>query len=115
VPRGVVVSISLIVVHPGPDMLELYLLGRAPTFDVEVRNEGERVVWRRLAGAALQAIVRLRVMGPSEQFVLHASWDQRDDAGALVPAGDYRLRGLLLTDRPEPLATAPVPLRIEPA
>lgn len=96
-------------------MLELYLQGRAPTFDVEATDADGRVVWRRHEGAVLQAIVQLRIMGPGEQFVLHASWDQRDRAGAPVPAGDYRLRGFLLTGDPEPPATAAVPLRIEPA
>ena len=113
VRQGEVVPITLHVTHPGPDALELYLMGRAATMDVEVvrANDGA-VVWRRLAGAALQQIVQLRVLWPGERFDLHASWDGRGADGALVPAGDYRVRALLLTDAPEPLATGAHTLRI---
>ena len=112
VRRGDVVAITLHVTHPGPDALEMYLAGRAATFDVEVTDAAGTVVWRRLAGRALEMILQLRVLWPGERFDLHASWDGRDATGALVPAGDYRVRAFLLTDAPEPAWTAPVPLRV---
>lgn len=111
-PAGRPVSLSLVVEHPGPDALELFLQGRSATFDVEVRDAAGALVWRRLEGAVLQAILQLRVLWPGERFVLHASWDQRDQAGALVPPGEYRLRGFLLTDAPEPLATDEVTVNL---
>lgn len=105
--------VTLHVTHPGPDALELYLLGRAATMDVEVaRADDGVVVWRRLEGAVLQQVVQLRVLWPGERFDLHASWDGRDASGAPVPAGDYRVRAFLLTDAPEPRPTDAVPLRI---
>ena len=107
------VHVSLVVEHPGPDALELYLRGRAVTFDVEARDAAGERVWHRLEGAAILGILQLRVLWPGERFVLHASWDQRDDAGQPVAPGDYTLRGLLFTDAVEPLATAPVTVRIE--
>jgi Intracellular proteinase inhibitor len=112
VRQGDLVPITLHVTHPGPDALELYLLGRAATFDVEVADANGRVAWRRLEGAVLQQVVQLRVLWPGERFDLHASWDQRDAAGATVPAGDYRVRARLLTDALEPAWTAPVALRV---
>ena len=113
VRRGDVVPITLHVTHPGPDALELYLLGRAATMDVEVaRGDDGVVVWRRLEGAVLQQVVQLRVLWPGERFDLHASWDGRDARGAPVPAGDYRVRAFLLTDAPEPRPTDAVPLRV---
>jgi hypothetical protein len=111
-PVGRPVTISLIVEHPGPDALELYLQGRSATFDVEVRDAAGALVWRRLEGAVLQAILQLRVLWPGERFVLHASWDQRDQSGAPVPPGEYRLRGFLLTDAPQPIATEEVAVYI---
>lgn len=113
VTRGDVVPITLHVTHPGPDALEMYLLGRAATMDVEVARAGDgAVVWRRLEGAVLQQVVQLRVLWPGERFDVHASWDQRDAGGAPVPAGDYRVRAFLLTDAPEPRPTDAVPLRV---
>ena len=112
VTRGAPVAITLHVTHPGPDALEIYLRGRAATFDVEVTDDAGRLVWRRLDGAVIPGIVQLRVLWPGERFDLHASWDGRDASGALVPAGDYRVRGFLLTDAPEPPATAALPLRV---
>jgi hypothetical protein len=113
VRQGDLVPITLHVTHPGPDALELYLLGRAATFDVEVARAGDGVVvWRRLEGAVLQQVVQLRVLWPGERFDLHASWDGRDASGAPVPAGDYRVRAFLLTDAPEPRGTDAVALRV---
>ena len=112
VERGAPVAITLHVTHPGPDALEIYLRGRAATFDVEVTDAQGHVVWRRLEGAVIPGIVQLRVLWPGERFDLHASWDQRDGTGAPVPAGDYRVRARLLTDALEPAWTAPVPLRV---
>jgi hypothetical protein len=114
VHAGAPVGIALLVEHPGPDALELYLQGRSATFDVEVRDAAGQVVWRRLEGKVLQAIIQLRVLWPGERFVLHASWNQRDRDGVAVPPGEYRLRGLLLTDAPEPLATDDVTVRLLP-
>jgi hypothetical protein len=112
VARGDRVPITLHVTHPGPDALEIYLRGRAATFDVEVADVSGRVVWRRLDGAVIPGIIQLRVLWPGERFDLHASWDQRDADGTPVAAGDYVVRALLLTDALEPLPSDAAHLRI---
>ena len=112
VVRGERVPVTLHVTHPGPDALEIYLRGRAATFDVEVADLAGRVVWRRLDGAVIPGIIQLRVLWPGERFDLHASWDQRDADGTPVAAGDYVVRALLLTDALEPLPSDAAHLRI---
>jgi hypothetical protein len=69
------------------------------------------VVWRRLAGEVIPAVVQLRTLAPGEVLELRAEWDGRPARGAPAP-GDYWVRGLLLTDGPEPLATPAAGLRI---
>jgi len=92
--------------------LDLYLQGRDVTFDVVVTAADGREVWRRLEGEVIQAVVRLQPIAPGETIERRATWDQRTREGRAAPPGDYRLRALLLTEGPEPLATASVPLRI---
>ena len=41
------------------------------------------------------------------------AWNQRDDMGSLVPAGTYLIRAILLTDRPEGLASPDARVRLE--
>jgi hypothetical protein len=40
-------------------------------------------------------------------------WNQHDDSGSPVPSGDYLIRGVLLTDDPNGLASVDAPLHIE--
>jgi hypothetical protein len=91
--------------------LELYLRGRTIAFDIVVTGPAGDTVWRRLEDEVIPAILRLEPLGPGEALELSDSWDQRDNAGRPVSAGDYRVRGELLTEGP-PLRTAGAALRI---
>lgn len=91
--------------------LDLYLRGRDVTFDVVVTHAGGTVVWRRLEGEIIPAIVQLRTLAPAEQLEFGTEWDQRGGTGRTVDTGDYSARGMLLIEGGQ-LETPPVPLRI---
>lgn len=78
--------------------LDLYLRGRAVTFDVVVTGPGGEVVWRRLQDEIIPAIVHLRTLAPAEQLEAQAVWDQRGSEGQLVSPGEYVARGQLLVE-----------------
>ncbi len=91
--------------------VDLYLRGRVPTFDVIVRQRDGVVVWRRLEGEIIPAIVQLRALRPGERLELEASWAQRTNGGDAVAPGDYVVEACLLTDG-EPLCAPPSSLVI---
>jgi hypothetical protein len=109
---GEAIDVVLRVRNDTPRTVELGLRGRDPTFDVVVADAGGRIVWRRLEGAALLAILRLRPLAPGEEMVLRARWDGRMRDGVQAPAGEYAVQALLHTDEAVPLSTRPVPLRL---
>ena len=105
------VPITLRAVNTGTRPLELYLMGRSPTFDITVaRPEGD-VAWRRLDGQTVPAILQIRIIAPGESLELHHDWDQRATRGRPVAAGTYVVQGALITDA-QPLRTPAAPLRI---
>jgi Intracellular proteinase inhibitor len=91
--------------------VDLYLRGRTITFDVEIARPGGAVVWHRLEGEIIPAIVQLRVLAAGETLEVATSWDQRTAEGKQVDPGDYVAQGLLLVEG-EPLRTPPKSLSI---
>jgi hypothetical protein len=75
------------------------------------RASGE-IVWRRLEGETFAAILQVRVLASGESLEFQDDWHQRTNAGELVEAGDYTLRGVLLTDAPGGLESREVPLKV---
>jgi hypothetical protein len=78
--------------------LDLYLRGREITFDVTVRGENGRTVWRRLEDEVVPAILRLEPLPGGGALDLETLWDQRSGEGEQVPAGRYTLEAELLTE-----------------
>lgn len=109
---GAPVPITLRVENATDRSLDLYLRGRTIAFDILVTRAAGDTVWRRLAGEVIPAIVQVKTLAPGERLELRATWDQRQTGGRPAGAGDYLVRGALLTEAAEPLATAPVELRI---
>lgn len=93
--------------HP----LDLYLRGREITFDIVITRVGGGVVWRRLEGEIIPAIVQLRPLAPGERLEMEAVWDQRSNDGKPVGPGELTVEGALLLEG-EPLRTPPRPLTI---
>lgn len=113
VRAGTTVPIVLRVENRTAKPIDLYLRGRTITFDVVVAGADGAVVWRRLEGEIIPAVVQLRVLAQGEVLELRTQWKQRTGDGAQVPAGRYTLHGLLLTDAPAPLESAPADMVIK--
>ncbi len=111
---GEAVPIRLRAKNIGKQPLELYLQGRTIAFDIIVARANGPVVWRRLAGQTIPAILRIEVLEPGEVLELTDTWDQLTKKGEPVGPGRYTVEGVLPTDSPEPLKTRPAPLRIVP-
>jgi len=111
VPVGQPVSITLRIRNTNDRPITLYLQGRPVAFDLVVEQSDGEVVWRRLEGATVSAILGVRTLEPGEVLELKESWKQKTRAGRRVGAGDYNVSGSVLTDR-EPIRAKPVPLRI---
>lgn len=114
VPRSVAagrpVPVTLRISNTSDRPIDLYLQGRPIAFDLTVQR-GNEVVWRRLEGATVSAILQIRTLAPGESLDLKETWKQKNNAGRRVDPGDYTVSGSVLTDR-EPLRTAPADLRI---
>jgi hypothetical protein len=110
VVAGEPVPVTLRISNIGDRPIELYLQGRPLAFDLIVRR-GTEVVWRRLEGATVSAILQIRTLAPGEAIELKDTWKPEDNAGRRVDPGDYTVSGSVLTDR-EPLRAGPAPLRI---
>lgn len=104
---GESVPIALRVTNPGDRNLDLYLVGRAITFDIVVAASDGQVVWRRLEHVTSQQILQVKTLAPGETMELKEVWKQ-----ALDP-GEYTVQGVLPTDG-APLRTAPKRLWITP-
>ena len=111
---GSKVPITIRLRNSGDSPLELYLRGRTIAFDIVIADAIGRVVWRRLEGEVVPGIIQFKLLGAREALDLSHDWDQRTNRGASVGPGEYTARGILLTDGPEPLTSAPVPFRIVP-
>lgn len=116
VPRevrlGEAVPVTLRAENNGAEPLDLSLRGRDIAFDIIVTSARNEVVWRRLEGEIVPAILRLVRLEPHQTLTLTTRWDQRSNAGHRASAGLYSVRGELLTDMPTPFQTEPVHLSI---
>jgi hypothetical protein len=107
------VPITLRATNAGAGPLELYLMGRSVTFDITVADSDGRVVWRRLEGEIVPAILQVRVLAPGDSLQLDHAWDQRTNGGQPIEPGAYTVTGAIITDG-QPLRTPAAPLRIMP-
>ena len=98
----------------GESPLELYLRGRTIAYDILVADASGRGVWQRLEGDIVPSIIQFKVLDSGEVLELSHDWDQRTNRGEAVEPGIYTAQGIVLTDGPEPLASAPTPLLIIP-
>jgi hypothetical protein len=103
--------ITLRVRNPGDHAINVYMRGRAPTFDVVISRDDGDIVWRRLHNEIIPAIALVRTLEPAEQLELSAEWDGRDSSGEPVGAGNYTARALLLVEG-TPLETRPIPFAL---
>jgi hypothetical protein len=89
-------------------------LGGNPAYDFVVTRPDGAEVWRWSHGQVRQEILESRTLEPGGEVVFRAEWLQRDNEDNVVPPGAYSVRGILHTEPPEKLETAPKPLTITP-
>jgi hypothetical protein len=109
---GELIPISLHIENTTDRTLDLYLRGRTIAFDLIVTDAAGGVVWRRLEGEIIPAILRIEPLPASESLNFEAVWDQRTNAGEPVEPGVYTVHGELLTEA-DPLVTPPEAIQIE--
>jgi hypothetical protein len=107
------VPLVFTVVNAGKSPVTLNLLGREPRADFRVSDARGRSIWSLLRGETAMAALRLFPLEPGKGLSFRHRWNQHADSGQPVPPGDYLVRAVLLTDRPEGLASPPARLRIE--
>lgn len=98
VPLGKAVPMVLRVRNLTDRVLTLYLQGIEVTFDLQVARPDGTVIWTRLAGETVPAILRVETLGPAGSLTLEGAWDQRTTAGAAAEPGSYRAEGILPTE-----------------
>jgi len=114
VSLGELVSVLLTVENTSGGGMDLYLRGREVTADLVVtREDDDQPVWRRLEGAIVPAIVRVERLEAGSSLEVPMGWPQRDQAGAWVPPGLYRIWAELLTEGP-PLTSESRVVRLLP-
>jgi hypothetical protein len=109
---GEAVPVVLRLTNTARQPVTLALEGRPIAFDVTIAREDGSVVWRRLEGQVVAAILAVRTLEPGESLTFATEWSGRLRDGSPAPPGRYTVTGSLPTDQPQGLATRPVPLRL---
>jgi len=94
-------TVKLRVRNAGSAPLTIYLRGRDIAFDLVVRDQLGRIVWRRLEGQMIPAVVRAVTLEAGRQLEFHDAWHPPGD----LPPGSYTIVGELLRDEPDPFRT----------
>jgi hypothetical protein len=90
VRTGEPVPIGIRVQNVSGGPLDLYLRGRTIAFDIVVSREPGEIVWRRLEGEVIPAILRIETLRPGEVLELSDVWDRTALSAAGIhaaPAG----------------------------
>ena len=69
-------------------------------------------VWHWRCGKTFPAILVEISLEPGEELVLSGEWEQMDNWGEPVPAGTYLIRGMLIMEPADILATPPQELKV---
>jgi hypothetical protein len=109
---GEPVPITLRATNAGDDSIDLYLRGREIAFDITVASETGEIVWRRLEGQTVPAILQIRTLEPGESLELNEVWNQETNAGTPAKPGLYAVKGTFPGESRRPATTPAAPLRI---
>ena len=113
-PAGTPVPIVIRITNATGRPVDAYFTGREIAFDIVVRAADGAVVWRRLAGRAIQSILQVRTFEAGETVELRDVWRQQNAAGKPVAPGAYSVQGIVPGQEPEPQMTEVRRLRIVP-
>jgi hypothetical protein len=112
VAPGELVPITLRLTNTTSKPITLYLRGRTIAFDLTVTRASGEVVWRRLEGETMPAILQVKELAPGEVLELKDAWDQSTNLGKPAGLEDYTVQGAVLTDQREPIRTPAVSISI---
>jgi hypothetical protein len=110
-PNGAL-TIRLTLVNESTGALDLGLQGNPP-FRFSVAKKSGESVWESTYGEAIQQILELRTLAPSDSLVFTSTWNLTDNQGRHVPSGTYVVHGWVELDPPLTARADPVPLTIE--
>jgi hypothetical protein len=111
-PRGEPVPITLIIGNTSDRHVDLYVTGRPVAFDIVITSADGTVVWRRLEGQTIAAILQVLELRPHSTFELRDDWMQRTNKGVAVEPGRYKIVGELIMERQGSLVSRPANLEI---
>ena len=98
VPSGNDLSFEVVLRNETDDTVVAHLHGREIVWDVVVTDSAGEVLWQRLSGAIIPAILRLDTFAPGESRRFHTTWDRRDPEGRRVGPGTYFAKARVPSD-----------------
>lgn len=96
--QGAVATFTLAVDNPSSAPVTLSF-SSGQIYDI-VAYSGETEVWRWSVGQAFPTVLYERTFPPGLALLGRESWDLRDQAGASLPSGTYRVVASLSTTQP---------------
>ena len=84
------------VVSNQADKLLPFRFGSSQTYDFIIADDSGKEVWRWSSGNFFTQVVRSDSIRGGGQWRFEAMWDRKDNNGNPVPAGQYRLTGVLM-------------------
>ena len=113
VSYGETLPLKLTLRNQGNETLHFYRGGR-PSHDFVVSSSGDTEVWHWLCAKFIALPLDRETLEPGESLELSGEWEQVDNRGNPVPAGEYLVRSVLFLEPPERLVTAPLRVEVLP-
>ena len=110
-PYGDTVLLKLTLRNTSDEPVRFFTGGRPPHDFVITTADGEEVWHWKCAKIILLPLDR-KTLQPGEELEFTGEWEQVDNRGEPVPAGDYLIRGVLKMESPERLVTPRHKLRV---
>ena len=108
VPYGDTVLLKLTLRNTSDEPVQFFTGGRPPHDFIIATADGEEVWNARIRLLPLDG----RTLRPGEELEFVGEWEQVDNRGEPVPAGNYLIRSVVEMESPERLVTAPHKLRV---
>ena len=110
-PYGDTVFLKLTLQNTSDEPVRFYTGGRPPHDFIITTADGEEV-WHWLCAKIILLPLDRKTLQPGEELEFTGEWEQVDNRGEPVPAGDYLIRGVLKMESPERLVTPRHKLRV---
>jgi hypothetical protein len=90
---GARVPVAMTIRNTTAKPIDLYLHGRGPTLDVIVRATDGRLVWQKLTGENLRAILKIHPLRAGETLTVGGEWPAAEP-------GEFTVIGVVLSESP---------------